>query len=56
LLARQLVQTLRHSDPGDIPVWSRQNGNLTLTIQQGYDKTVVLENWIAAKSASNLIG
>ena len=39
-LARQLVQTtLPHSDPGNVPVWSRQNGNLTLTIQQGYDKS-----------------
>lgn len=38
-LARQLVQTtLPHSDPGDVPVWSRTNGNLTLTIQQGYAK------------------
>lgn len=38
-LARQLVQTtLPHADPGDVPVWSRSNGNLTLTIQQGYDK------------------
>jgi len=38
-LARQLVQTtLPHSDPGDVPVWSRTNGNLTLTIQQGYSK------------------
>lgn len=36
-LARQLVQTtLPHSDPGNVPVWSRSNGNLTLTIQQGY--------------------
>ena len=36
-LARQLVQTtLPHADPGNIPVWSRSNGNLTLTIQQGY--------------------
>jgi hypothetical protein len=38
-LARQLVQTtMPHSDPGDVPVWSRQNGNITLTIQQGYDE------------------
>ncbi|MGH8291054.1 MAG: hypothetical protein ACREV7_18930 [Steroidobacteraceae bacterium] len=38
-LARQLVQTtLPHSDPGDVPVWSRTKGNLTLTIQQGYAK------------------
>lgn len=36
-LARQLVQTtLPHADPGNVPVWSRSNGNLTLTIQQGY--------------------
>lgn len=38
-LARQLVQTtLPHSNPGDVPVWSRSSGNMTLTIQQGYDK------------------
>lgn len=37
-LARQLVQTtLPHTDPGNVPVWSRTNGNITLTIQQGYD-------------------
>ena len=37
-LARQLVQTtLPHADPGNVPVWSRSNGSLTLTIQQGYD-------------------
>jgi hypothetical protein len=36
-LARQLVQTtLPHADPGDVPVWSRTNGNITLLIQQGY--------------------
>lgn len=36
-LARQLVQTtLPHADPGNVPVWSRSNGNLTLMIQQGY--------------------
>lgn len=38
-LARQLVQaTLPHSDPGNVPVWSRTNGNVTLMIQQGYSK------------------
>ena len=38
-MARQLVQTtLPHSDPGNVPVWSRSSGSLTLTIQQGYDK------------------
>ncbi len=37
-LARQLVQaTLPHTDPGDMPAWSRTNGNLTLTIQPGWD-------------------
>lgn len=36
-LARQLVQTtLPHADPGAVPVWSRTNGNITLTIQQGF--------------------
>jgi hypothetical protein len=35
-LARQLVQTtLPHADPGNVSVWSRSNGNLTLTIQPG---------------------
>ena len=39
-LARQMVQTtLPHSDPGNVPVWSRGNGPVTLIIQQGYDKT-----------------
>lgn len=33
-LARQLVQvSLPHSDPGNVPVWRRVNGNLTLSIQ-----------------------
>jgi len=33
-LARNLVQvTLPHSDPGDVPVWGRTNGNLKLTIK-----------------------
>ena len=32
-LARELVQcTLPHSDPGDVPLWSRTNGNVTLII------------------------
>ena len=35
---RQLVQaTLPHSDPGDVPLWTRRNGNLTLGIQPGVD-------------------
>jgi hypothetical protein len=37
-MARQLVQcTLPHSNPGDVPVFTRRNGNLTLTIQPGWD-------------------
>ena len=37
-MARQLVQaTLPHKNPGDISVWSRTNGNLTLSIQPGMD-------------------
>lgn len=36
-LARQLVQcTLPHSNPGNIPIWSRENGRLTLSIQPEY--------------------
>src|SRR4051794_210252 len=38
-LARQLVQcTLPHGDPGDIPLWTRTNGNVTLVIARtGFD-------------------
>lgn len=37
-IARQLVQaTLPHKNPGDVPAWSRTNGNLTLTIQSGWN-------------------
>ena len=37
-MARQLVQaTLPHKNPGDVPAWSRKNGNLTLGIQPGWD-------------------
>jgi len=37
-MARQLVQaTLPHKNPGDVPTWSRKNGNLTLSIQPGWD-------------------
>ena len=37
-MARELVQvTLPHSNPGDVPAWSRANGNLTLTIRPGWD-------------------
>lgn len=35
-IARQLVQaTLPHKNPGNVPLWSRTNGNLTLGIQAG---------------------
>lgn len=37
-IARQLVQaTLPHKNPGNVPAWSRKNGNLTLTIRPGWD-------------------
>ncbi len=37
-MARQLVQaTLPHKNPGDIPVWSRKNGSLMMSIQPGVD-------------------
>lgn len=35
-LARELVQaSLPHSNPGNVPLWTRQNGELTLAIQPG---------------------
>jgi hypothetical protein len=38
-LARELILcTLPHSDPGDVPAWSRKNGNLTLTIRPGWNE------------------
>lgn len=38
-MARQLVQcTLPHSNPGNEPIWSRTNGNLTLSIQPHIDR------------------
>ena len=38
-MARQLVQcTLPHSNPGNVAVWSRKNGNVSLTIQPGFDE------------------
>ena len=40
-MARELVQcTLPHKNPGDDkPTWARTNGNLSLVVQQGYDRT-----------------
>lgn len=38
-LARQLIQcTFPHKDPGNQPIWSRTNGNLTLSIRPFYDE------------------
>jgi hypothetical protein len=35
-MARQLVQcTLPHSNPGNLPLWTRRNGNYTLSLQAG---------------------
>jgi hypothetical protein len=37
-MARELVQvTLPHRNPGDVPAWSRTNGNLTMTVRPGWD-------------------
>ncbi len=37
-IARALVQaTLPHSDPGEIPIWGRTNGRLTLTIKPDWE-------------------
>lgn len=37
-MARQLVQvTLPHANPGNVPVWKRSNGNLTLSIRPGWN-------------------
>ena len=37
-MARQLVQcTLPHSDPGNVPAWTRTNGSLTLKIRPDTD-------------------
>ena len=38
-IARQLIQaTLPHKSPGNIPVWSRTNGNLTLSVTPYIDR------------------
>ncbi|NEQ29399.1 MAG: plasmid encoded RepA protein [Leptolyngbya sp. SIO4C5] len=37
-ISREMVQaTLPHRNPGDIPAWSRVNGNYALVIQPGWD-------------------
>lgn len=37
-LTSRLVQvTLPHSNPGSVPIWKRQNGNLVLSIRPGWD-------------------
>src|SRR5712691_474860 len=37
LMARELVLvTLPHKDPGNVPRWTRRNGNITLAVQPGY--------------------
>lgn len=37
-LTRQLVQvTLPHSSPGNVPIWQRRNGDLSLSIRPGWD-------------------
>jgi hypothetical protein len=37
-LTKQLVQvTLPHSSPGNVPIWKRKTGNLTLAIRSGWN-------------------
>lgn len=37
-ISREMVQaTLPHKNPGDVPAWSRVNGNYALTVQPGWD-------------------
>lgn len=37
-ISREMVQaTLPHRNPGDVPAWSRINGNYALTVQPGWD-------------------
>jgi hypothetical protein len=37
-MSRACVQaTFPHSDPGDVPIWCRTNGNLTLSIKPDYE-------------------
>lgn len=37
-VSREMVQaTLPHKNPGEVPAWSRTNGNYALTIQPGWD-------------------
>lgn len=38
-ISREMVQaTLPHKNPGDIPAWSRTNGNYSLIIQPGWNR------------------
>jgi hypothetical protein len=37
-MARQLVQcTLPHSNPGNVPAWTRRSGNMALGLQPGWN-------------------
>ena len=37
-ISREMVQaTLPHRNPGDVPAWSRVNGNYALVVQPGWD-------------------
>lgn len=41
--SRELVQsTLPHRNPGDLPIWSRKNGNYILTVQPGQSQGKLL--------------
>lgn len=49
-MARELVQcTLRHSDPGQVPFWTRRNGNRTLSIVSDFDPQTGTRSHIGPK-------
>ena len=54
-IARQVVQvTLPHADPGDVPVWKRSNGFLTLSIRPGWDHDRQLPARLSLRHAAPL--
>ena len=50
-IARQLVQaTLPHKNPGNVPAWSRKNGDLTLTLRPGWDEKKEKADWVSLRN------
>lgn len=56
-ISREMVQaTLPHRNPGDIPVWSRLNGNYVLTVaQQGITLASVSQMLVTEVSRLRLL-